>query len=196
MGIHLNNIIVNDPDDKIIAAFNYENNLEDPRCLIIATKCGMIKRTLVKDLNISKLTKISTCMKLDENDTVVSCCISSTDNNLNELLGVITQNGVGLYYPTSQISVVGKNAAGVKNVSLRDDDNVVAIFVDDPKNEFILIAAVQGMKRIRRDLITVGNRGNVGKSLISQIKSNPIVVLNAFQTNMNETINNINSDGI
>jgi topoisomerase-4 subunit A len=196
MGVHLNNIIINDPGDKVIAAFNYDNNLEDTRCLILATKDGMIKRTLVKDLNISKLTKISVCMKLAENDLIVSCCISPHASASDEMLGVVTKNGIGLTYPTNQINVIGKNGAGVKNVSLKENDNVVAIFIDDSKSEFVLLAAIQGMKRIHRNLLSVGNRGNVGKSLISQIKSNPIVVLNAFEINMNEIFNNINSDGV
>jgi topoisomerase-4 subunit A len=196
MGIHLNNIIVNDPDDKIIQAFNFANNLEDNRCLVIASRKGMIKRTLIKDLGISKLTKISTVMNLDEGDLVSSCVISNTIEDPNQMLGVITKYGMGLFYPTNQISIVSKNAAGVKNVSLRDDDEVSAIFIEDSKKEFVLIACIQGMKRIRREMISIGNRTNVGKSLISQIKSHPIEVLNAFQVNMNELINNVSHDGV
>jgi topoisomerase-4 subunit A len=196
MGVHLNNIIVNDPDDKIIQAFNFANNLEDSRCLIIASRKGMIKRTLIKDLGISKLTKISTVMNLDEGDLIASCVISEKVDDANEMLGVVTKYGMSLFYPSNQISVVSRNAAGVKNVSLRDDDEVSAIFVDDQTREFVLLACMQGMKRIRRELIIIGNRTNQGKSSISQIKSNPIKVLNAFPVNMNEMINNLTFDGV
>jgi topoisomerase-4 subunit A len=195
VGVHLNNIIVNDPDDKIIQAFNFANNLEDSRCLIIATRNGMIKRTLVRDLGISKLTKITTVMNLDEGDTIVSCVVSENSNDQNEMIGVITKYGLGLFYPSNQISVISRTAAGVKNVSLRDEDEVSAIFIDDPSREFILIACVQGMKRIRREQILIGKRTNQGKPLISQVKSNPIKVLNAFPVNMNELINNVAFDG-
>jgi DNA gyrase/topoisomerase IV subunit A len=191
----LNNIIVNDPDDKIIQAFNFANNLEDKRCLIIATKKGIIKRTLIKDLGISKLTKIATVIKLDEGDLISSCVISDSIDNPNELIGVVSKYGMGLFYPSNQISVVSRNAAGVKNITLRDEDEVSAIFIDDVRREFILLGCIQGMKRIRRDAMVHGNRTNVGKSLISQIKSNPIEVLNVFEVNMNELINNLSFDG-
>jgi topoisomerase-4 subunit A len=195
VGIHLNTIIVNDPDDKIINAFNYDNNLDDERCLIIATKKGMIKRTLIKDLNITKFAKISTIMNLDEGDEIISCVISSNSTNENEMVGVITKLGMGVKYPTSQINVVGRGAAGVKNVSLRDNDEVASIFIDDNKLDFVLIASNQGSKRIHRDQLPIGNRTNVGKSLISQIKSNPIMVISAFEVNMNDLINHVSSDG-
>jgi topoisomerase-4 subunit A len=196
MGVHLNNIIVNDPDDKIIQAFNFANNIEDNRCLIIASRRGMIKRTLIKDLGVSKLTKILTVMNLDEGDSITSCVISESADEPNQMLGVITKYGMGLFYPSNQISVVSRNAAGVKNVSLREKDEVSAIFIDDPTREYILIVCVQGMKRIRREQIIQGKRNSVGKPLINQIKSNPIEVLNAFPVNMNEIINNLTHEGV
>jgi DNA gyrase/topoisomerase IV subunit A len=195
MGVHLNNIIVNDPDDKIITAFNFANNLEDSRCLIIASKQGMIKRTLIKDLGITKIIKSSTVMNLDKNDNVCSCVISDTIDDSEQKICTITKYGIGLMYLSNQISIVGRNASGVKNVTLKDNDEVSAIFIDDSSKEFILIACEQGMKRIRRDIVNNGSRGNVGKSLISQVKSNPIVVLNAFEVNMNDIINNVDHEG-
>jgi DNA gyrase/topoisomerase IV subunit A len=195
MGVHLNNIIVNDPDDKVIQAFNFSNNLEDNRCLIIASSKGIIKRTLIKDLGISKLTKISMVMNLDEGDTIASCVISDTIDDNNQMLSVVTKYGMGLCYPTNQISVVSRIAAGVKNIILQEQDEVRAIFINDTSREFVLIACAHGMKRIRPELIPIGNRARIGKSLISQIKSNPIEVLNAFPVNMNEKINNLTYDG-
>jgi topoisomerase-4 subunit A len=196
MGVHVNNIIVNDPDDKIITAFNYNNNLEDTRCLILASKNGMIKRTLVKDLNISKLTKISVVMNLDENDSLASCAIAPTSDDTNGNIITITESGVGLSYPIAQVSVVSKTAAGVKNISLRDDDKVASVFLDNPTSEFVLIATRSGCKRVRREIINFSNRANVGKPLINQSKSNPFVVINAFAVNMNEIINITNIEHV
>jgi topoisomerase-4 subunit A len=76
MGVHINSIINIDSDEKIINAFDYTDKNEDSRILVIATKEGSIKRTKVSDLGISKLTKISTVMGLDENDSLVSCLVT------------------------------------------------------------------------------------------------------------------------
>jgi DNA gyrase/topoisomerase IV subunit A len=195
MGIHLNNIVVNDPDDKIIQAFNFSNNLEDSRCLIIASRKNKIKRTLIKDLGISKLIKITTVMKLDAGDAVTSCVVCENSTDASQKIGVITKYGMGLFYPIDQVSIISRTAAGVKNVFLNEDDEVSAIFLDDPKREFILIGCKQGMKRIHRELITIGNRTNKGNRLISQVKSHPFEVLNAFPVNNNDWINHVNIDG-
>jgi topoisomerase-4 subunit A len=195
VGIHINNIIVTDPEEKIINAFNFPNNPEDQRCLIIATKQGMIKRTLVKDLGISRITKSSTIINLDETDSVVSCAISPSDNVVDEMVVSISKNGNGLMYPSAQISVVSRNAAGVKNMNLANDDEVASVFIKNKNKEFVLISCVQGMKRIRDTDIAIGNRTNVGKTIISQVKSNPFVVLNAFYVNMNDYIHHTTFDG-
>ncbi len=187
MGIHINNVITCSNNEKIVYAFNYKNNVEDNRCLTLASKNGMIKRVLVKSLGISKLTKISTCMNLDENDTLVSCLLHESENN--NKVGVVTKYGMGLIYPADQISVVGKSAAGVKSISLKDNDEVAAIFDANNENNFILIAANQGMKRMKPSCFQLGNRANVGKHIVLPIKTNPIKIINAYSIN-NATIVN------
>lgn len=193
MGIHVNNIITTNPNEKIVYAFNYKNNVEDNRCLTLASKNGVIKRVLVKSLGISKLTKISTCMNLDENDTLVSCVLFDNGND-NTDIGIITHYGIGLVYPSNQISVVSKNAAGVKAISLKDNDKLVAIFDATNLEDFVLIAANQGMKRIKVSCFQKGSRANVGRHVVSYIKSNPISVIDGYTVNNNTIINAIDTD--
>lgn len=192
MGIHINNVVVNDPTNKIVNAFSF-NNVEDQRTLIIATKKGMIKRTLVKDLGVTKITKSSTIMPLDDGDEIVSCVIDEQNNESN-YIGVVTKHGIAVRYPVNQVSIVSRNAAGVKSIGLKDNDEVAAVFLQDARKDFVLIASQQGMKRIRYDAITIGSRPNVGKPILAQIKSSPIIVLSVFPVNMNDTINVITEE--
>jgi len=187
MGIHVNNIITNDPNDKIIAAYNYDNSINDTDCLIVATKNGLIKRTLIKDLAISKSIKLTSYINLNDKDEVVSCLKSST-NEQNKNVGVITKNGMALMFPINQISLVSKNAAGVKSINLKDQDSVATIFIDEPESDLIFIGCQQGFKRIKKTEINVGMRANVGRMILSQIKSNPLVVIDAFNIKANDTI--------
>ncbi|MDE6476920.1 MAG: hypothetical protein K2L48_01815 [Mycoplasmoidaceae bacterium] len=195
MGIHINNLITCDANEKVIYAFNYKNNVEDNRCLTLASKNGLIKRVLVKSLGISKLTKISMCMNLDENDSLVSCLLSENDNPENKI-GVVTKYGMGLVYKSGQISVVSKNAAGVKSISLKNNDEVAAIIDANNENAFVLISAIQGMKRIKVSSFQLGNRANVGRHIIAPIKSNPIKVIAAYTLNNSSIINAIDTNHI
>jgi topoisomerase-4 subunit A len=158
--------------------------------LIIASKKCMVKRTTIEDLGISKLTKSSMVMKLEENDAVVSAQIIN-QNDEDKNVCVITTTGRGIKYPLSQISVVGKNAAGVKNTGA--DEDIAALFVDHQNKEFACIAANQGFKRLKINDISLGARTNSPKFILSQIKSNPIVVINAFAVSQSDLISYVDA---
>jgi DNA gyrase/topoisomerase IV subunit A len=100
----------------------------------------------------------------------------------------MTELGKALYYPLEQISIVGKNAGGVSSNGNKDE-KVACIFLNDVSKFFVTILCVQGMKRIKRDSIVQGKRTSKAKPVLSQIKTNPIIVLNAFCTNQNDIIN-------
>jgi DNA gyrase/topoisomerase IV subunit A len=122
----------------------------------------MIKRTNINTLGISKLSKISTIMSLQPNDEIVSCIISSSIDNVNEKVCTITRNGMSLLYPTSQISIVSKNAAGVNNINLKNDDIVVSTFLLDELKDYVSVISTQGFKRINRTMLPLSNRSRSG----------------------------------
>jgi DNA gyrase/topoisomerase IV subunit A len=136
----------------------------------------MIKRTKLEDLSISKSAKISTIMNLDKDDEVVSCfTMSPHEENAN--IFVVTHTGKGLIYPIKQVTVTGKNSAGVANTGIKDE-TIVSIGLTNEK-EYLCLVCNLGMKRIKFSEISVGNRTNSPKSLIATVKSNPIIVLTA-----------------
>jgi DNA gyrase/topoisomerase IV subunit A len=151
----------------------------------------MIKRTLVKDLGISKLTKITKVMKLSNDDKVVSCLITS-DQNAN--VGVVSELGKIIIYPSDQISIIGKDGSGVKNTNL-EDENIASIFLNNTSKDYLLIVSKQGMKRIKKETLPLGNRTNSPKSFVSQVKNNPIIIKNAFEINQNDMINCLEENG-
>jgi topoisomerase-4 subunit A len=195
MGNHINNIISLENDEKIIAAFNYANNVEDERVLVLASAKGSIKRTFVKDLDISKLTKATVVMKLSSDDLLVSCDIIEKNDETDKLC-VFTNEGNGIIYPINQVSIVGKNAAGVKNLSLKNNEKIVSVFSikENSDKQFVALFCSQGAKRIKISEIYVGNRTNQAKSLIAQVKNNPYVVLNALLIDQSDYVSVIDSD--
>ena len=193
IGVHLNSIISTESNEKIIAGFNYDNNINDPRCLLLSSRNGMIKRTLVKDLIISKIAKSSPCMKLDDNDYMISAFVMPTENEKINI-GIVSTSGIGYNCDIQQISLVSRNAAGVKSMNLKNDDKVAAVFPIYNPNDFILFVSDLGMKRIRASEIPNNNRPSAGKSLISQSKSNPIRLINAYNVKSNILIQYIDAE--
>ncbi len=194
IGIHINNLVKLTDNEKIINAFNFDNNINDQRCLVIVTEKGMIKRTLIRDLNISKNIKISKIIKLSEHDLISDCLLLNNDRDETNI-GIINSNGVGYITNSNQISLVSATAAGVKAMNLNNNDKVIGIFAfsnNEINNKTLLLVANTGMKRIKLDQIPFSNRPSIGKSLVNQPKSNPSIITSIHLVKSNSTIQLVN----
>jgi topoisomerase-4 subunit A len=160
--------------------------------LVLASKNGQIKRTRVKDLGIAKLPKVSNVMTLDENDRLISAALASSDK-VETNVSVVTKDGNAIAYPIDQIPVIGKNGSGVKNLNLKDNDSIAAIFLNESSKEYVVIACEQGAKRIKTSSITIGKRTNQPKSVVLQSKTNPLFVINAFAVSNSDKISVLDS---
>ena len=86
----------------------------------------MIKRTLVKDLGISKLTKVSKVMQLND-DKLVGCIVLPNDT-MDINIGIINNLGYGYATKQNQISLVSRNASGVKAMNMSADTTIIGIY--------------------------------------------------------------------
>jgi topoisomerase-4 subunit A len=132
-------------------------------------------------------------MKLDADDIVVGAELTTSNDEKNDVC-VFTTTGRALKYPVNLIPVVGKNASGVKNTNA--EEHIAAVFVDFKTKEFACVIANNGCKRIKLNDIPSGNRTNSPKYILSQVKSNPIAVINAFGVNSNDLINYVDASNI
>lgn len=196
IGSHINKFVNVNGDEKIICAFNYDNNVNDQRCLILASKKGQIKRTLIKSLNVAKNIKSSTIMNLDEGDELVSALILNSQNT-NVDIGIINSTGIGYKFNVNLVSVLSPKASGVKSMNLAKDEFVAGIvIVNDNSNlqESILMIAANGMKRIHYADLPASNRPSVGKSLLLQTKSNPVIIKNIYSTRATDMIQYVDDE--
>ena len=85
LGKHINNVVSLSPEEKVVSAMIYQSDGE----VISVTKMGMIKRTKMKDFEVSRTSKAIGAMKLKENDEVVTSILA--DKNVFLLIiGVIS----------------------------------------------------------------------------------------------------------
>ena len=112
----------------------------------MATKNGQIKRTLLKDFEVSRYSKAITCMKVKEQDTMI--CALLTDNQQG--IFIVSKAGYGGLYSEQEVSIVGLKAAGIKALNLKND-SIAAVDVFDPlENYSVLILSEDGqMKRLK-----------------------------------------------
>ncbi|WP_164979351.1 DNA topoisomerase IV subunit A [Malacoplasma penetrans] len=177
-GVHINELITIDSFEKTILAFGVSKYSDINTEILVATKNSLIKRISLEDINLSKNAKSSTYVSLKGgNDDVVSAYILKKE--YSEVVSV-TQNGYATRYKIDEIPLVGRTAAGVKNMSLKDKD-LMAFTVPIPKHEnFLFFISNRGAKRIHINDIVVTSRSKLGKRIFQQIDSNPYIVNSGF----------------
>ena len=172
---HVSNIIELSPGEEIIAvvpAYDFKSEIN----LILTTKNGMIKRTALKDFQLQRYGKATSCMRLKENDQLISVLPEKYDT-----IFLTTNTGYGLSFKTEEIPVIGSKAAGVKAMMLKDDYIVSANNFSYQAQEFLSVITPNGTgKRIRLQEFELSTRTRRGIQVIREVKSNPYYILKTF----------------
>lgn len=183
LGKHISNIIKLEENEEIVSVipivdFNIEKEIT------IATKNGMIKRSQVKDFQVSRYSKSIQCMKLKDNDLVVDAFINQDSD-----IFIATNGNYGLWFDKEEIPVVGVKASGVKAIKLKDDVVVSVSNFNPQKQEFLLLITDKGTgKRVKISEFEKSGRAHRGLLLLREVKTNPYHTIKTFITSSKEHI--------
>lgn len=169
-GFHTSTLITMDPNERIIFSVPIAD-FDAERYILIATKYGLVKRTLVKSFEVNRYSKALRATKLRDDDEVVSVDITSTE----EIEVVIaTKQGYMNRYDAAEISIIEPASFGVKSIELksRPDDYVVGCKYVFEKDIIVLATNRGNIKRMRPEEINKGKKNHVGKMYLKVVKSN------------------------
>ena len=189
LGKHVSNIVPIGQDEKIIKSIPVSNF--DKREIVIFTKNGMVKKTLLEDFKVQRYSKPISSIKLKDNDEVINV----SDEAYNEVF-IATKKGYGLWYDKSEIPTIGLKTAGVKSINLKDDE-VVSANLFDGSFEYVTVITAKGLsKRIKLTEFEKTTRAKRGLLIIREVKSNPQEIISAFVSDVkhNIVIKTINKD--
>lgn len=146
----------------------------DAKYVLFATKNGLIKRTSLDEYLKTKKKSGIQALKINDGDKLVAVSLMSSEEVI-----VITKQGMSIRFSGEEISVSGRAAAGVKSISLKENDEVVAVLPIRDSNDDVAIFTEAGLgKRVSLSELTLQKRGGKGLS----ISKTPI----ACATMMNE----------
>lgn len=186
---HVSNVIELPKEEIIIGAIPAYDFTSDSN-IIITTKNGMIKRSKLKDFKLQRYNKASSCMKLKDDDQVISAIVENYDT-----VFLTTNTGYGLSFKTEEIPLVGVKASGVKAMKLKDDCLVSINNFSTKEHEFISIITEKGTgKRVRLQEFELSTRTRRGIQVLREVKSNPYIVLTTFIEDSKNYIGLKNSD--
>ena len=120
-GTNVANLLPIMPDEKVTSMIKVPA-FEDDKYLVMVTKGGVIKRTLLSAYNTARKGGLI-AIDLDDGDELA--WVSVTDGE-TELL-VATKKGMAIRFSETDVRAVGRAARGVKAITLREGDVVVGM---------------------------------------------------------------------
>ena len=178
------------PIDRLITEFNKKefiidiysvSNFDDDRFVYFFTKKGMIKKTVLKEYDINYAYYQGTKLKYD-NDKVVSVNIEDASNGE---VSIITKKGMAIRFLSESVSTMGRVAAGVTGISLKDDDEAIAgqiiasnindEIAIDYDNKVIILTKNKETKAVDYKNIKLQNRAGRGTNIMTVSLDDEIV---------------------
>ena len=175
MGKHVSNLIKLEENEEIIASipvYDFNSNSD----ITIATYNGMIKRTALSDFQVSRYSKPISCMKLKDDDVVVTAFLTE----YNEIF-ISTTDSYGLWFDKNDIPVVGLKTSGVKSITLKNDKVANVSNFDTNIHEYLLVVTDKGSgKRVKITEFEKSSRGRRGLLILREVKTNPYKIIKTF----------------
>ena len=155
-GLPIVNLLELDKSEKIQAVINVPEGADD-NYLFFVTKMGTVKRTKVSEFqNIRRSGLIA--LTLRDGDELNN--VLTTDGKQNILIG--THLGYAVTFNEKDVRSMGRTAAGVRGINLRDNDYVVGSDILEPDSEVLVISEKGYGKRTAASEYPVKGRGGKG----------------------------------
>ncbi|MFP9126186.1 DNA topoisomerase IV subunit A [Niallia sp. BSM11] len=185
LGQHISNIIPIDRNESIIHAIPVKS-FEEGKYLLFFTKNGMAKKTELTSYKAQRYSKPLVALNLKGEDEVVDVVV--TDGNKGVIIA--THFGYALRFHEEEVNIVGARAAGVKGISLKEDDYVVSgQIITDEANESVVIMTQRGsVKKMKLAEFENGGRAKRGVVMLRELKANPHRIVSMFIAGKADTV--------
>ena len=155
-GTNLATLLKLNPNEKIMYVTS-QFRKTDAKYVVFFTKNGLIKKTKLDEFKNTKKTTGIQAIKFKDGDSLANVTLLNEEDVI-----VITRNGVAIKFGTKDIAPIGRIAAGVKAIKLKEGDEVL-IGLPLSRNNDVAIFTTSGLgKRVKQDGIPLQNRGGVG----------------------------------
>jgi DNA gyrase subunit A len=184
------NLLPLEPNESIETILDTRDFSSKPN-LLFATKQGMVKKTPFGEYDKSRREGFI-AVNLHKNDELVRVIPTTGSSDIV----CVTKKGMVIRFKEDDVRPVGRNAAGVKGMKLKADDEVVSCDVTgEGEADLVIITDAGYGKRIKLDKIKVQSRGGQGTKGITLSEKKGYVVA-AFLAPLPSDIILVSSGGI
>lgn len=196
-GRAIQNMLNIESDDKV-NAFIRVKKLQDPEYnmshnLLFCTRKGVIKKTKLEAYSRPRQNGVN-AITIREDDQVIQVRLTTGGSQII----IANKNGRAIRFHESAVREMGRNATGVKGMTLDDngDEVVGMICVNDPEKETIMVVSEQGYgKRSLIEDYRITNRGGKGVKTLNITDKTGCLVAIKCVTDENDLVI-INKSGI
>ena len=157
--------------DEHIAALLAVKEFDPDHYVVMGTRRGKVKKTALTAFSKPRAGGII-AMGVEEKDVVMAVQISTGEGEIF----VGTRNGMSIRFRESNVRPMGRTAQGVRGISLRDGDAVVAMEVLQSAATILTVTAHGYGKRTNLSEYRVQSRGGVGVINIQTTERNGEVI--------------------
>lgn len=196
-GRAIQNLINIDPNDKVLAFINVKDLKDqeylDNHFIVMCTKNGIIKKTTLEAYSRPRQNGII-AINVREGDELLEAKL--TDGKSHMVMAL--KSGRAIHFPEDKVRPMGRNASGVKGITLAGptDEVIGMICIQDPETSSVLVVSENGYgKRSDIEDYRITNRGGKGvKTLNITDKTGKLIAIK--EVNDENDLMIINKSGI
>lgn len=132
----------------------------EAKYVIFATKNGLIKKTSLEEYVKTKKKSGIAAISIKEDDELVSVALVKDEDII-----LLTKNGMGIRFASSEIGATSRTTMGIKGITLKDEDEIVSMLPVRNLNDKLAIFANSGLGK-KIDLKELPVQKRAGKGLI------------------------------
>lgn len=168
IGNHYGNYVKTEDHTKLISAILIKSFNTDAYIVSVSEK-GFIKKSMIKDYQVTRTSKIYDAMNLVKNDKLVANFVVYYEDDI-----VITSlEGNTVKYKFDMIPSTQPKSKGVKAMNLSTSDKIAHACSINQQNAVLFITENGLMKRIKQTELNGFNRPAKGELIAKKVKSNP-----------------------
>ena len=133
---------VNEKITSMISVGNLKDHLDSS--LIFVTRKGIVKKLKINHLSNIRKSGLKV-INMSVEDELINVRILNSEEDIM----IITSNGMSIRFPNSDLRELGRNAAGVRGIRLKGDDQVVGMDVGLPEDKLFVLSR-QGKGKMTR----------------------------------------------
>ncbi len=155
-GTAIVNLLPLAPEEKITTMLGVRH-FEEDSALIMATRMGTIKKTMLSEFNTARRGGLN-AIGLNEGDELISVHLVRPEDNV--LVG--THDGMAIRFMESDVRPMGRTAHGVRAIKLRAGDYVIGMTCARAEAELLVVTEGGYGKRTTLDAYKIQSRGGIG----------------------------------